>query len=104
MMKSGASYVANGNMYGSSRVYSSPFFKTEPFRTSVNDLYYFMLRRCLNRYKNYEDANASLELAVLSHMQEQVNEANPLGVFKENDAYYFGDSKVIRRIDKYESS
>lgn len=99
-------YTANGNMYGCSNTFSNPFrgMGTKPFKTSVNELYDFMLRRCLNRYKEYEDADASIEFAVLRHMQEQLDEANPLSVILSNDAYYFSDSSVIRRIDKYESN
>lgn len=84
-------YVANGNMYGRAKVFSSPFsnMHTEPFKTSVNELYNYMLRRCLN-------------FAVLRRMQQQA--INPLSVASENDAYYFSDAKGIRRINKYESN
>lgn len=99
-------YVANGNMYGCSNTFSNPFrgMETKPFKTSINELYNFMLRRCLNRYKKYSDADTSLEFAMLRHMQEEIDEANPLSVILSDDAYYFNDSKGMRRIDKYESS
>lgn len=99
-------YTANGNMYGCSYIFANPYsnLNTEPFKTSISELYNFMLRRCLNRYKEYEDPDTSIEFAVLRHMQEQMDEANPLSVILSGDAYYFGDSSVIRRVDKYESS
>ena len=99
-------YVANGNMYGRSYTFSNPYsnIHTEPFRTSVNDLYYCMLQKCLNKHKEYEDADVSFDYALLKHMRRELHETNPLSVVLCNDAYYFNDSKVIRRIDKYESS
>lgn len=99
-------YVANGNMYGCSKVFSNPFrdMETKPFKTSVNELYNFMLRRCLDRTKEYDDADVSLDFALLRHMQREMKEDNPLSVILSDDAYYFIDSKGIRRIDKYESS
>ena len=101
-------YVASGNMYGNTRVFSNPFagMQTKPFKTSVNKLYDFMLQKCLNGTKEYDDTDDwdSLDFAMLRHMQEEIDETNPLCVFKEDDAYYFNDSKGIRRIDKYESN
>lgn len=99
-------YIANGNMYGCSNTFSNPYrgMKTIPFKTSVNELYNYMLRRCLNRYKEYKNADASIEFAVLRHMQEQIDAANPLFVILSDNVYYFNDSKGIRSIDKYESS
>jgi hypothetical protein len=97
-------YTANGNMYGGTHVFSSFYsnMHTEPFKTSVNELYNYMLRRCLNRFKEYEDPNVSIEFVVLRHMQQQA--INPLSVVLDNDAYYFSDAKELRRIDKYESN
>lgn len=97
-------YTANGNMYGGTRVFSGFYsnMHTEPFKTSVNELYNYMLRRCLNKFKEYEDPSVSIEFAVLRHMQQQA--INPLSVASENDAYYFTDAKGLRRIDKYESN
>ena len=99
-------YIANGNMYGRSYTFSSPFsnMHTEPFKTSVNELYNYMLRRCLNRTKGYDEASTSLEFALLRQIQEGLQSTNPLSIIKEDNAYYFNDSKEIRRIDKYESS
>lgn len=101
-------YVVNGNMYGCSYTFSNPYsnIHTEPFKTSVNELYSFMLQRCLNRTREYENIDDwdSLDLAMLRHMQREIHETNPLSVDLRDDTYYFSDSKVIRRIDKYESS
>lgn len=99
-------YIANGNMYGCSNTFSNPYrgMKTIPFKTSVNELYNFMLRRCLNRLKEYEDTNVSIEFDVLGHMQKELDAANPLSVILSDNVYYFNDSKGIRSIDKYESS
>lgn len=99
-------YVASGNMYGNARVFSSPFsnIHTEPFKTSVNELYNYMLRRCLRRTKEYDNANTPLDFAMLRLLQEEIEETNPLSVVLDNDSYYFTDSKGIRRIDKYESN
>lgn len=101
-------YIANGNMYGRARVFSNPYsnIHTEPFKTSVNELYNFMLQRCLNRTKEYEyiDDWDSLDLAMLKHMQREIQETNPLSVVLCDDTYYFSDSKVMRRIDKYEGN
>jgi hypothetical protein len=101
-------YVASSNMYGRARVFSNPFsnMPAEPFKTSVNELYSFMLQKCLNRTREYEyiDDWDSLDLAMLKHMQREIHETNPLSVILDNDAYYFSDSKVMRRIDKYESN
>jgi hypothetical protein len=98
-------YVANGNMYGSSRAYSSPFsnMHTEPFKTAVNELYDFMLQR-LSTIKEYEDTNAPIEFTLLRHMQREMHAYNPLSVILDNDAYYFSAAGIIRRIDKYESN
>ena len=98
-------YIADGTMYGCSYTFSNPCsnMHTEPFKTSVNELYNYMLQRCLNRFKEYEDPNISIEFAVLRHMQEQMDEANPLSVILSDNNYYFSDSEIIRRIDKYES-
>ena len=101
-------YIANGNMYGRSYTFSSPFsnMHTEPFKASVNELYNFMLQRCLDRIKEYGDTDDwdSLDFAMLRHMQRELHEDNPLSIILDNDAYYFNDSKGIRRIDKYESN
>ena len=99
-------YVASGNMYGCSYAFSSPFsnIHTEPFKTSVNELYNFMLRRCLRRTKEFDNANTPLDLTMIRLLQEEIEATNPLSVVLDNDAYYFTDKKGIRRIDKYESS
>ena len=99
-------YIANGNMYGRSYTFSNPYsnLHTEPFKTSVNELYSFMLKRCLDRFKEYEDPNVSIEFTVLRRMQEQIDEKNPLSVVLCDDTYYFHDSGVIRSIDKYEGN
>lgn len=99
-------YVANGNMYDAVRCYSNPFgsMGTKPFKTSINELYNYMLQRCLRRTKEYDDANTSIEFSVLRHMQKEMHEYNPLSVILSDDAYYFPDSEIIRRIDKYESN
>ena len=100
-------YIASGNMYGRARVFSNPFsnMPTEPFKTSVNELYNYMLRRCLKRFKEYEDPNTSINFAVLRLMQKEMDETNPLSIIlDDNDAYYFSDSKETWRIDKYESN
>lgn len=101
-------YVASGNMYGRSYTFSNPYsnIHTEPFKTSVNELYSFMLQRCLNRTREYENIDDwdSLDLAMLRHMQREIHETNPLSVVLCDDTYYFSDSKVMRRIDKYESN
>lgn len=99
-------YVANGNMYGRSYTFSSPFsnIHTEPFKTSVNELYNFMLKRCLNKTKEYDTANTSLDFTMVRLLQEEIEATNPLSVILDDDAYYFSDSKEIRRIDKYESN
>lgn len=79
-------YIANGNMYGRSYTFSNPYSNmlTEPFKASVNELYSFMLKRCLGKTRNYS--------------------VNPLSVVLDNDTYYFYDSGIIRSIGKYESS
>lgn len=99
-------YVVSGNMYGRSYTFSNPFgnMHTEPFKTSVNELYSYMLQRCLNRTKEYDDADTSIDFAVLRLMQKELDATNPLSIILSNDAYYFSDSKMIRRIDKYESN
>lgn len=101
-------YVANSNMYGRSYTFSNPFgnMHTEPFKTSVNELYSYMLQRCLDRTKEYDDTDDwdSLDFAMLRHMQRELDATNPLSIILSNDAYYFSDSKMIRRIDKYESN
>lgn len=101
-------YTANGNMYGCSYVFANPYsnLHTEPFKTSVNELYSFMLKRCLDRTKEYDDTDDwdSLDFAMLRHIQREIHGDNPLSVIFSNNAYYFSDSDVIRRIDKYESS
>ena len=99
-------YVASGNMYGCSYTFSSPFsnMHTEPFKTSVDELYNYMLRRCLSRFKEYEDPNTSIEFTAIRRMEKAADVANPLSVILDNNAYYFIDAKEIRRIDKYESS
>lgn len=99
-------YTANGNMYGCSYIFANPYsnLHTEPFRTSVKELYSFMLKRCLDRTKEYDDTDTSIDFAVLRLMQKELDATNPLSVILSNDAYYFSDSEMIRRIDKYESS
>ena len=101
-------YVANGNMYGRSYTFSNPYanLHTEPFKTSVNELYSFMLQRCLDRTKEYDDTDDwdSLDFAMLRHMQREIDETNPLRIVLSDGTYYFNDSKEIRRIDKYESN
>ena len=96
-------YVANGNMYGRSYTFSSPYSNmlTEPFKASANELYSFMLKRCLDKSHDY---GVSLQFAMLEHMVKEMHEDNPLSVVLDNDTYYFNDSGVIRRIDKYESN
>ena len=54
-------------------------------------------------YKTH-DYGVSLEFAMLEHMAKEIHEDNPLSVVLDNDTYYFNDSKVMRRIDKYESN
>ena len=96
-------YIANGNMYGRSYTFSNPYsnIHTEPFRTSVDELYSFMLKRCLDKTHDY---GVSLQFAMLEHMAKEIHEDNPLSVVLDNDTYYFNDSGVIRSIGKYEGS
>ena len=96
-------YVANGNMYGRGYTFSSPYSNmlTEPFKASVDELYSFMLKRCLDKTHDY---GVSLEFAMLEHMAKEIHEDNPLSVVLDNDTYYFNDSGVIRSIGKYESN
>lgn len=79
-------YIANGNMYGRSYTFSSPYSNmlTEPFKVSVSELYSFMLKRHLDKSHGYG--------------------VNLLSVVLDNDTYYFNDLGVIRSIGKYESS
>ena len=99
-------YIADGTMYGCSYTFSNPYsnLHTEPFRTSVKELYSFMLKRCLDRTKEYDDTDVSLEFALLRCMKKELHEDNPLAVILSNDTYYFNDEKLIRSISKYESN
>ena len=96
-------YVANGNMYGCSRTYSNPFTDTKPFKASINRLYSFMLQRCLDVTREFDDVGISLEFDLLRLIKKEIHADNPLSIILNNDTYYFSDTKVIWRIDKYET-
>ena len=78
-------YVANGNMYGCSRTYSNPFTDTKPFKASINRLYSFMLQRCLDVTREFDDVGISLEFDLLKLIQKEIHE-NTTDAFKAQDS------------------